>query len=416
MPLDDAARSRLQSAAVPPAAIIIDGAQQALSVARSLGRQGIDVYALTGAGEGIRFSRYARWLRMPDGGTPSSWSRFLLGSESDRLAGSVLLACSDLAIDLVARNTTQLSRKFLVEESDPTTRLCLIDKHCTYEKAVQAGLPIVRYERVSTSSRLNEMADRFRFPVVLKPVYSPDADFLGRKFVMARDKQELLERTNELLSIGAKMIVMEFVPGGDELLCSYYTYMDENGTPLVEFTKRLLRRSPMHTGIGCYHISDWNEEAVELGRRFFKHVGLKGIGNIEFKRDRRDGKLKIIDVNARFTAGDPLLTRSGIDLATITYRRLTRKPLPPLGDYRKGVVYWLPAEDARAFFQLRSLGKITFLEWFKGILRARQLPYFSWRDPVPSLYVNTRRAVQLLQMLRPRLRYRGLALSRGTRQ
>jgi predicted ATP-grasp superfamily ATP-dependent carboligase len=328
----------------------------------------------------------------------------------------VLLACSDAAIDLVARNTAQLSRKFLVEESAPATRLCLVDKHCTYEKAVQADLPIVRYERVSTSSRLNEIADRFRFPVILKPVYSPDADFLGRKFFMAEDKQELLERANALLSIGTKTIVMEFVPGGDDLLCSYYTYMDENGASLIEFTKRLLRRSPMHTGIGCYHISDWNEEAAELGRRFFTHVGLRGIGNIEFKRDRRDGELKIIDVNARFTAGDPLLTRCGIDLATITYRRLTRTPSPPARDYRKDVVYWLPAEDTRAFFQLRSLGKITLLEWFKSILRARQLPYFSWRDPLPSLYVNLRRAVQLLQMLRPRPRIREFPLSRGIRQ
>lgn len=337
---------------------------------------------------------------MPDGGTPSSWSRFLLGPGSDHLAGSVLLAGSDVAIDLVARNSAKLSLKFLLEEGDPETRLCLIDKHCTYQKALQAGLPTVGYERVETSSQLHSIAHRFRFPVILKPIYSPDAEFLGAKFLMANDKDELLERASGLLSAGAKTIVMEFVPGGDDLLCSYYTYMDENGTSLIEFTKRLLRRSPMYTGIGSYHVSDWNEEAAELGRRFFKSVGLKGIGNIEFKRDRRDGQLKIIDVNARFTAGDPLLARCGVDLATMTYRRLTHAPLPPRREYRKGLVYWLPAEDTRAFFQLRALGKITFLRWLGSVVRARQLPYFSWQDPLPSIYMNAVRTVQLIRMLR----------------
>lgn len=407
------AGSSLRSSATAPPAIIVDGAQQALSVARSLGRQGIAVYALTGSREGVRFSRYARWVRMSDGGTPTSWSRFLLGHESDHLAGAILLAGSDLAVDLIARNSATLSRKFLLEEGDPDTRLCLIDKHLTYQKALQAGLPMVGYESVETSSQLQPIADRLRFPVVLKPVYSPDAESLGAKFLTTSDKDELLEKANELLSIGAKTIAMEFVPGGDELLCSYYTYMDKSGTPLVEFTKRLLRRSPMHTGIGSCHVSDWNGEAAELGRRFFKSVGLKGIGNIEFKRDRRDGQLKIIDVNARFTAGDPLLVRSGVDLATITYKRLTHAPLPPRRDYRKGVVYWLPAEDTRAFFELRALGKITFLGWLGSIVRARQLPYFSWKDPMPSIYVNAVRLVQLIRMLQPRGTIRGPILSRG---
>src|SRR5689334_1630961 len=102
-----------------PPAIVIDGSQHALSVARTLLRHGITVYALTGYREGVRFSRGVRWLRMPDGGSPSSWERFLLGAESDGLAGSVLLACSDQAIRIAAQNAVALSRKFRLEEGDP---------------------------------------------------------------------------------------------------------------------------------------------------------------------------------------------------------------------------------------------------------------------------------------------------------
>jgi D-aspartate ligase len=198
-----------------------------------------------------------------------------------------------------------------------------------------------------------------------------------------------------------RALVMEFIPGGDDLLCSYYTYMDENGTPLIEFTKRLLRRSPMHTGIACYHVTDWNPEAAALGRKFFEHVKLKGLGNIEFKRDLRDGELKVIEANARFTAGDPIVTKSGIDLAAITYNRLTGRAVPTTRSYAVDMVFWLPAEDIRAFAQLWKLGKITPGVWLSSIFRADKLPYFAWRDPIPSLYVNGLRLIQFVKMMRP---------------
>ncbi len=386
-----------------PAAIVIDGAQQALSVARNLGRSGVPVYALTSSSEGVRFSRYARWLPMADGGSPKSWERFLLDPASDFLAGSVLLACTDSAIQLVARNSEQLSRKFLIEEGDREIRLCLLDKFRTYEKAKEARIPIVAYELLESFLQLDSLAERLRFPLIIKPLYSPDSEALGAKFVMVNNRNELSEKGRRLLRLGVPSVAMEFVPGGDDLLCSYYTYMDENSHPLVEFTKRLLRRSPMHTGIGCYHVTDWNPEIAELGRRFFQHVKLKGIGNIEFKRDRRDGQFKVIEANARFTSADAVVTKSGIDLATITYNRLTHRPLPPVRPYRKGLVLWLPAEDIRAFFQLRALGKITFGRWLSSLLRVRQLPYFSWRDPLPSFYVNAVRTVRLARMAKPRI-------------
>src|ERR1700676_3998670 len=105
----------------PRLGIVLDGTQHALSVARNLVRHGVTVYALTGPREGVRFSRHVRWIRMADGGSPHSWERFLLSPDSDYLRGAVLLACSDDAINLIARNSERLSRKFLIEEGDPET-------------------------------------------------------------------------------------------------------------------------------------------------------------------------------------------------------------------------------------------------------------------------------------------------------
>lgn len=395
-------RNEIKFDQIRPAAIVIDGTYNNLSVARSLTRKGVKVYVLCDENEPVRYSRGVTWLRMSDNASPASWEKFLLGPESDDLAGAVLLACSDPAIKMIAQNSETLSRKFLIEEGEPETRLCLLDKLQTYYKAREAGVPTVDFALVDSAAELSDLPSKFRFPFILKPLYSPDSTRLGGKFLMARNERELLS-LQDRLATGIKTVAMEFVPGGDDLLCSYYCYMDERGEPIVEFTKHLLRRSPIHTGNACYHISDWNPEAAELGRKFFKHIKLRGIGNIEFKRDLRDGRLKVIEANARFTLGNPLLVASGVDLAWITYARLTGQPVLAKQDYNKDLVFWLPAEDFRTFWQMRSRGEITFLEWLRSVARARVFPYFSWKDPAPSLYCNAQRAIQLAGICRGKL-------------
>ena len=42
--------------------------------------------------------------------------------------------------------------------------------------------------------------------------------------------------------------------------------------------------------------------------------------------DLKDGELKLIENNARFTAANGLVTASGFDLAKFVYNRLTGRP------------------------------------------------------------------------------------------
>ena len=42
-------------------------------------------------------------------------------------------------------------------------------------------------------------------------------------------------------------------------------------------------------------------ELVELGLRSFRAIGYRGVGSIEFKRDDRDGRLKMIELDLRLS-------------------------------------------------------------------------------------------------------------------
>lgn len=250
--------------------------------------------------------------------------------------------------------------------------------------AESAGCPAPKYWRTRTLEDVERILNDIELPAIIKPIHSHIfVSHYNKKLFKVNDIDELLARAKDVLKKGLKFMICEFIPGPDDLLCSYYTYNDESGNPLFHFTKRIIRRYPLNFGGGCYHITEWNPETAAMGEAFFKSIGLRGLGNIEFKRDLRDNKLKVIECNARFTAAQELLYRSGMDIALFIYNRLTGNPLPKLNGYNKSLRLWYPSKDYRAYRELRKDGNITFVKWVKSILHRQVLPCFDVRDPVP---------------------------------
>lgn len=181
------------------------------------------------------------------------------------------------------------------------------------------------------------------------------------------------------------MMAVEYIPGPDTQLSSYYTHLDSEGRHLFHFTKRVIRRSPPRVGAGCYHATEWLPETAEMGARFFRNSGFTGLGNIEFKRDQRDGLLKVIECNARVTEAHELLVRSGMDTAMLVYRHLTGSGGHASGDYREGMHLWYPELDFDACRALRREGELTLFGWLKSVARKQCFPYFSITDPWPAI-------------------------------
>src|SRR5207248_3307231 len=97
-------------------------------------------------------------------------------------------------------------------------------------------------------------------------------------------------------------------------------------------------------------------------------VGLRGLANIEFKLDPRDGQYKIIECNARFTASNCLVASSGFDLAAFVYRRIVGLPQPALTSYKLGLRVLDPVADTLSFLQLRKLGQLSMWQWAASLM------------------------------------------------
>lgn len=386
------ARIELLNTTLPPA-IILDGDHNALSIARSFAAAGIQVYAINYPQAVVRYSRFCKWIDLPADRSsgPETWIDYLLGAGSDHLRGAVLLAASDEAIELITKYRQALAGKFTLDLSNPIAQLCMLDKLCTYRAAQAASVPTPKFWVAETREQIRKLEAELVFPLILKPIlgHKFSKKFSGSYFV-ANAFDELLDKFDAIDCAGIRTFLVELIPGPDDRLCSYYTYLDEDGKNLINFTKRVIRRYPVNMGGSTYHITDKVPGVQELALALFRQVGLRGVANVEFKLDERDGQLKLIECNARFTAADCLLVASGVNLPLFVYNRLIgRTPSAP-SEYRNGVRLWKPVGDFLAYRQLSRMGLLTFKAWGSSVLHRQIFPVFRWNDPLPAIISGTR--------------------------
>jgi predicted ATP-grasp superfamily ATP-dependent carboligase len=364
-----------------PPVILLGGAANALSVARQIGRLGAAVYALNEPAALVGHSRYCRRLR-PAG----TWEQFLLGPESDALRGAVLLACGDEGIQLIAEHREQLAERFLLDDSNPAAQRQMLDKLSTYRAAAAAGVPTPKFWVAESREQLEAVRGELVFPLVVKPRLSHVFENkTGKKLLVADSYEDVAAAVDAIAATGTASLLMELIPGPDDRLCSYFTYLDEDSEPVFHFTKRIIRRYPLMTGGACYHATDKIPELAELANRLFRHVGLRGLANVEFKHDARDGQYKVIECNARFVASDCLVARSGVNLAAFVYCRITGRELPKMNEYAVGMRLWDPVRDFQAQAALRAAGQLTFWQGLASVCRRQTFQYFQWTDPLPAL-------------------------------
>jgi predicted ATP-grasp superfamily ATP-dependent carboligase len=370
--------------------LILGGQENALSLTRSFGRKGIPVYV---SGMENCFATKSRYCKgsypVPDFNSAKGyWSDLLLTDQHPELRNCVIMVGSDIAIEFVADNKEALAERYLLDDHNPEIHLAMLDKQKTLELGKNAGCPTPAFHNIDTMDDVERIKDDLLFPIMIKPIHSHlfQRHYKWKKYLIANNPEELVEMIQGMLDKSLECMVTEMIPGPDDLQSSYFTYMDAEGNELFQYTHRIIRRHPKNSGTGCLHVSDWLPDTAEMGQRFFKGIGFRGMGHIEFKHDLRDGQLKIIECNPRFSAAQSIVVKSGLDMAYLMYCHITGHPMPSDRSYRKGVRRWVPITDTLAFRELKALGELNFKDWMKSVNGPPlAFPYFSLLDPWPFI-------------------------------
>lgn len=304
----------------------------------------------------------------------------------------VLIPTSDMFIEQLVRHHEELSRSCIIADGYADVAGALLDKATFHGLCQQHGVATPGVWQVQDKSELAALAGSVPFPCILKPVLIHRArEFLkGGKVLLARTREEFMALVQVVPKDVGGWLVQEIIPGRESEITLCGGYVDRGGVFRQVFTGRKLRQYPAGFGSASMVSSRPCEETAALSTAFLSLLGYRGIFGAEFKRDPRDGQLKIIEINPRPTLWFQITHDAGCRIVEACWRDLTgRAPLRE-GVQDQGVIWRYLLKDIAAQHFYRTQGA-TFVFPPPDVSAAlesgmvRSWPVFSLRDPMPAI-------------------------------
>lgn len=359
------------------AAVVFNSHITGLAVARSLGRRGVPVIALDRDPKGYALaSKYVAVAALCPNvlEDEEAFIRYLLdlGAVLDRPA--VLYPTNDEWVLAVNRHRERLGRYFVIPFSGPDIVEPVLDKARLYGTARDLGIPIPRTWDLAREDHAR-VAAALPYPCIVKPTEQRSFyDVYGDKAWRIESPQEFRAALDR--AAGHPLVAQEIVGQGLTDFYSVCSYIGNDGEAHGTFVGRKLEQYPPDFGTGCLVAAEGPAAIAERGVQILKAFGYRGISEVEFIYDVRDGEHKLLDVNTRVWKWIGLPVAAGVDLPWLAYADATGAP-ERAAPAREGLI-WTYAKD---YIALRLAGK--------GAETAPYLPEEAWA----ALFAGDARAV-----------------------
>jgi D-aspartate ligase len=363
----------------------------ALGIARSAGRLGIPVHRICRESWApARLSRYSRgWSRIPQDATPAEVLDFL-HAFSLRVGRALLIPIDDAASVFVDEHGESLEEDFLFPRQPSGLAQALSSKREMYELCMKHGISTPASAFPQSEAEVLEHAEHGGFPTVLKCINAGDAPANAPRVAIVENRDELLAAYHEMESPDEpNLMIQEYVPGKPETIWMFNGYFDRQSQCKLGFTGKKIRQTPPYTGATTLGVCLPNPTVQDATVRLMEAVGYRGILDIGYRFDQRDGAYKLLDVNPRIGGTFRLfVAENGIDVLRAMYLDLTGQAVPSatLSQGRRWVVQpW----DLASSITYRRRGDITFGEWARSLRHVREDAWFALDDPLPFLALWT---------------------------
>ncbi len=355
-----------------------------LAIARSLGRAGVPV-------EGIARQRYEFGLR----------SRYLrrrtLAHDDDAVlealrhaaAGGerpVLFLERDENVDTVLSRWDEIHAIADVPlPDDPEAVRRLRRKDLLPEVAAEAGVPSPHTFRAESPEAILDAS--LKPPLLVKPLEGQEfAAALGEKAVPAATVEEAVAAWKRAKERGFDTVIQELVPDSHEQVYSLFTYIGREGHALASVVGRKVRQGPLRFGTSAVFASGHDQEVHDVGLRLLAAVDYRGLAHVEFVRDPRDGRLKVIEVNTRPPVWAGIATGPQLGIANVAYDDLCGSPAVDARTMTEQLTWIYLAKDMWVSAQMARRRELPPREFLRHYLNRKKVrATFAADDPAPAV-------------------------------
>ncbi len=371
-----------------PGVILIGDHVQALSIARSLGQLKVPVILLSDTNLSVvRFSKYvSKFVKMPCIDDEAKFVPFLLNlAKMNDLKDYLLIPTNDRIVKIISMNKSILEQEFKAATPEWKITKFALDKILTSRLAEDIGIPspkTVFVDSVSDHENLDLV-----YPVLVKGIEGFDFyKKAGVKAFKVKSEEELKATLNKLLNLSRppKMMIQELIPGNTDSVYSFCSFF-KNGELIGFWTGHKIREHPMGLGTATCAESIYEPEIIELGTKFLKAINYYGISEIEFKKDPRDNKFKLIEINARSWLWISLAKRAGVDFAAMLYNDVNGKKLISNSSFEENIKWVHLYTDSWISFKEILKGTLSIKDYLKSLEGEREYAVFSLDDPLPFI-------------------------------
>ena len=275
------------------------------------------------------------------------------------------------------------------------------DKALTMKAASRLGVPTPE-TFYPEDEPVASIASRIGYPAVIKPRIGYGA----RGIFYPKSKEELIAILPRAEADFGKCIIQEFIPQEG---MQYKVESVQDNSKRVKgigvYSKP--RYFPPTGGSSTLNITVDRPDICGLAIRYLEGIGWFGMGDCDFIEDPRDGIVKLMEQNPRFTRSIRILVEAGVDFPVMLMRAVLGEDLPVVSNYTIGLQmrYLLP--DCMWFLKSRERWKArpSFFRFFgKNVI----YEMFSAHDPLPGgMYLLSNAGRLLSTGARRRLLRRG---------
>lgn len=376
-----------------------------LSLIQSLGRRGVEVYAVdSGKNIGTR-SKYAKYVHVADPlANEDEFVANLIAAAKNFQCRPLLIPTNDGWAEAVAKNEAVLSEYFYLCNADLGTVNLLLDKEAFGSWAASRGIRIPGIVP-ATIARLK--SESLQYPIAVKAnsrrragfdsgssQFSRNADAL--RFRPCKSSTELISCLNEAEGNNVPVFCQQVVNGQSDAMRTIGVYARDGVIKGILFGKKV-RGFPASYGdciVGqAEPVPGW---AKDLAEKICVGLRYTGICEIEVMEDAVTGEMFLIEVNPRSWSWVGVGPLAGVDLAWLAYSDICQgagvtslvssctdgKPVryvKVLQDLQNSL-FWYRFSGSRAW-TLSPKKLLTSYSSYRTIYAE-----FAWDDPLVSIY------------------------------
>lgn len=392
--------------------VVLNGQLGALAIMRSLGPLGIPLYVVSNNySDPAMRSRYCRErfaLRFEEE-RPEPYLELLLAL-GKRLGGrSILIPTSDVTAQFVADHADVLRPHFRFQENSSELVSRLSSKREMFQLALNHRVPTPHTVFPRNLEDVLAYAQTGTFPIMLKGIHGSRLQARAHKpMVIVNSPDELLDAYRRMEDpLSPNLMIQELIPGADDQVYIFNGYFNDRSECLVGFTGFKVRQYPVH--IGCASLGECRQvdEVARLTVDFMRAIGYRGILDIGYRLDPRDGSYKVLDINPRVGQAFRLfVAENDHDVVKALYLDFTGQEQPPVvaREGRRWAIEDFDLVSSLKYYQEGSLGAQAWARSFRGL---EEVAWFNWHDPAPVLEMFNRLARQFGSWAAKRLTRQG---------